>query len=350
MTYQEALNTCIFRYVSGSHAYGTAFPDSDKDVRGVFIAPLESAFNLFGATRIFNGEMFDQLQAARRLLEEGQLETLSSVLSTMSNPSMGDLKLSVETVHDTGVDAELQELRKFMKLAADCNPNIVEFLYVEQGIEHCTPQWEKIVEHRDWFLSKKAKFTFSGYAISQLRKIEKYREYLRTPPTHKPTLEEYDAVPNYPLNFCNAVMTLGQGRVPDSIWEVVKNTRDYYTALVEWNDYQCYLRNRNEKRAGYELKYGFDTKHAMHLIRLMRMAHEILKEGRVVVHRPDAEELMAIREGAWSYDRCVEHALELEAQLDPLYETSSLQHKPQHKKISDLYTEMCEDQYGIKIH
>lgn len=349
MTYNEALETCIFRYVSGSHAYGTAFPDSDRDVRGVFIAPLDSAFNLFGATRIFNGEMLDQLQAARRLLEEGQYETLDSVLSTMSNPSMGDLKLSVETVHATGTDAELQELRKFMKLAADCNPNIVEFLYIEKGIEHMTPQWEKIMEHRDWFLSKKAKFTFSGYAIAQLRKIEKYREYLRTPPSHEPTVEEFDAVPYYPMNYCNAILTLGEEMVPPAVWAAAKNTRNYYTAKNEWHAYQNYLKQRNEKRAQYELKFGFDTKHAMHLIRLMRMAHEILKDGRVLVHRPDAEELMSIREGAWSYDQCVEHALALEAELDPLYEASNLQHRPQHKKISDLYVELCEEQYGIKV-
>jgi len=44
-----------------------------------------------------------------------------------------------------------------------------------------------------------------------------------------------------------------------------------------------------------EAKFGFDTKHAMHLIRLLRMAREILETGVVHVKRPDAEELSAIR-------------------------------------------------------
>lgn len=31
----------IFETVAGSHAYGTATPESDKDIRGVFVQPLE---------------------------------------------------------------------------------------------------------------------------------------------------------------------------------------------------------------------------------------------------------------------------------------------------------------------
>jgi predicted nucleotidyltransferase len=37
MHYDEAMNHCIFRFISGSHAYGTNRPDSDTDYRGVFI-------------------------------------------------------------------------------------------------------------------------------------------------------------------------------------------------------------------------------------------------------------------------------------------------------------------------
>jgi hypothetical protein len=42
-------------------------------------------------------------------------------------------------------------------------------------------------------------------------------------------------------------------------------------------------------------KFGYDTKHAMHLVRLIRMAKEILIEGVVHVYRDDREELMDIR-------------------------------------------------------
>ena len=38
------------------------------------------------------------------------------------------------------------------------------------------------------------------------------------------------------------------------------------------------------------------------------MAVEILETSKVVVRRPDRDELLAIRDGAWSYDELVEHA------------------------------------------
>ena len=49
MRYEEALNSCIFRYVSGSRAYGTEREDSDYDYRGVFLAPMVYSFKLFAA-------------------------------------------------------------------------------------------------------------------------------------------------------------------------------------------------------------------------------------------------------------------------------------------------------------
>ena len=46
----------------------------------------------------------------------------------------------------------------------------------------------------------------------------------------------------------------------------------------------------------------------MHLVRLQRMAREILETGAVRVRRPDRAELLAIRDGAWSHAELVERA------------------------------------------
>jgi hypothetical protein len=94
---------------------------------------------------------------------------------------------------------------------------------------------------------------------------------------------------------------------------------------------------------------GFDGKHASHLIRLMRMAREILVTGEVQVHRPDAKELLAIRQGEWTYEDCVQHAQEIEGSLEALYLTSPLPRKPDYNTISNLYVELCEERYGIKL-
>ena len=62
MNYQEAFNNCIFKYLSGSHCYGTNVPESDKDHRGVFIAPLVKAFDLFNTSYIGRGSIGQQLK------------------------------------------------------------------------------------------------------------------------------------------------------------------------------------------------------------------------------------------------------------------------------------------------
>ncbi|AEZ66297.1 hypothetical protein phiTE_131 [Pectobacterium phage phiTE] len=39
------------------------------------------------------------------------------------------------------------------------------------------------------------------------------------------------------------------------------------------------MKNRNAARHELEEKFGYDTKHAMHLVRLLRMSQEILETG-----------------------------------------------------------------------
>ena len=48
-------------------------------------------------------------------------------------------------------------------------------------------EWERLVEVRDSFLSKRAKHTFSGYALSQLKRINTHYRWLKNPPPAAPT-------------------------------------------------------------------------------------------------------------------------------------------------------------------
>ena len=89
----------------------------------------------------------------------------------------------------------------------------------------------------------------------------------------------------------------------------------YVGALKHWQSYQTWLAERNPARAELERRFGYDTKHAAHLIRLMRMGLEVLELGELRVRRPDAEELRAIRDGALAYDALLELAHQLEAEM-----------------------------------
>lgn len=359
MKYEDAMKNCIFRYISGSQAYGTNRPDSDEDYRGVFIAPLQKAFDLFQSSFVGSGAISGHLRSAigdLELISDGYCdkEMIKGIIERIQLAMIndhGDLNLSVGTVSKPGADEELQELRKFLKLASDSNPNIIEFLYVERLITHETPVWKRIRDKRAMFLSKKARFTFSGYAHAQLDRIKTHRGYLLNPPSKQPTREEFglDNETKIAKEHQNAILSLPEKWINEVAREYVRNEKRFQTALNHWNSYQKWERERNPARKELERKYGFDVKHAMHLIRLSRMGAEILSEGLVKVYRPDREELRGVLRGEWSYEKLISYAEQIDASMEGLYEKSPLRDRPDHKGISELYREIAEEFYGIKI-
>ena len=353
MNYQEIFdkNLCIFRFTSGSHQYGTNRPDSDIDKRGVFIADLLAAFDLFKTNFVGSGTINQTLHAALDAIGCADLPAATNLIESALQTDRGDLSLSVETVHCTKGDEELQELRKFLKLAADANPNIIEFLYVDDLIDISTPEWEKIKSQRHLFLSKKARYTFAGYAIQQLKRIRIHRGYLLNPPDHKPTRNEFGLLDEskIPKEYQNAILSLPDEWVANHAKEQVMQEKRYASALQVWSSYHKWERERNPARKEMERNYGFDVKHACHLVRLCRMAEEILRDGVVLVKRPDAEELRGILRGEWKYEDIEAVADGLDARLDTLYKNSPLRDKPDRKGISLIYQEICENRYKIKL-
>jgi hypothetical protein len=67
-----------------------------------------------------------------------------------------------------------------------------------------------------------------------------------------------------------------------------------------------------------------DTKHAMHLLRLMRTGLEVLESGELRVRRPDAEELNAIRDGAMTFDELLHEAGTLREKVEEAAQRGSL--------------------------
>ena len=91
--------------------------------------------------------------------------------------------------------------------------------------------------------------------------------------------------------------------------------------LQYWKQYQHWKSTRHPGRAALEEKFGYDTKHAAHLVRLLRMGLEILEQGQCIVWRGDrdAQELLAIRAGAWSYDELIAWTQSTQKKMDDIY-------------------------------
>jgi len=79
------------------------------------------------------------------------------------------------------------------------------------------------------------------------------------------------------------------------------------------------------------------------LVRLIRMCREIITTGQVIVKRPDREELLAIRNGAWSYEKILVFAEKEERELNELYSSCNILPKtPDVKKLDALCISLVE--------
>jgi len=116
----------IYRCVVGSQAYGLDRDASDVDRRGIYLAPAELEWSLYGVPE--------------------QLE----------NPESEEC---------------YWELKKFMVLALKANPNILECLYTPI-VEKQTPVVDGLMAKRHIFLSKLVYQTYNGYVMSQFKKLE----------------------------------------------------------------------------------------------------------------------------------------------------------------------------------
>lgn len=82
-------------------------------------------------------------------------------------------------------------------------------------------------------------------------------------------------------------------------------------------------------------KYGYDTKFAMHLLRLGLQGIELMREGKVslpIKHR-DRAFLLGVREGKHTIDEVIKISEELERQLKAECDTCDLPEKPQTDEV-----------------
>lgn len=255
----------VFLVYGGSHSYGTNIEGSDVDIRGCAV---NSKSDILGMTN------FEQV---------------------------------VETQTDTTVYA----FNKLISLLVSCNPNTIEMLGCKP--EHyllMTPIGQEMLDNKKMFLSKRAIYSFGGYATQQLRRLENALARDAYPPeakerhimgscmnatysfltryrTYKPeqialAVEDVDGAPQI-------VADVHMDKVPLRSFIGIMNE------LTEVAKNYDKLNYRNQKKDDAHL-----NKHAMHLVRLYLMCLDILEQGEIITYREkDHDLLMSIRSGAF---------------------------------------------------
>lgn len=302
----------IFESKTGSGIYGTSDKKSDLDLRGICVPPFSVMVGILG-----NFEQKDKW--------EGEYE-----------------------------DRVVYNIKKFFVLCLSNNPSILELLFIPPDFWVTSSIfWEKILESRDLFLSKRVKYTFSGYASSQLYRIQRHRGYLLNPIKSIPTRLEFGLPANPSLSYeqMSAILTLPLNLLPSEIREEVTKESAYRQLKKSWYEYKSWKEGRSKKRAELEEKFGYDTKHAAHLVRLIHEGKEILEYGKLTFPRPEATLLTEIKSGKFKYDELLEIAGEFDKQFDSLYQKSFLSHSPDIIGANKLYLSILEDYYmenGVK--
>lgn len=115
----------IIKVLSGSHAYGMARPDSDIDIRGVFIEPLENKLTLNGGKKV------------------------------------------VKSIEGQG-DVVYHELQEFCRQASTMSVNAVQILFTPPEamleIDECG---QALMQAREAFLNRRAKHSYAGFAFGE---------------------------------------------------------------------------------------------------------------------------------------------------------------------------------------
>jgi len=337
----------IVRHYAGSHSYGTNIATSDIDIRGLFCA---DPVNI--RTPFFN---------------------------------VREIEVAEEE------DTKFYELTHFMKLCLECNPNIIETLWIDESdIITKTPVYDALRASRESFLSKKIAFTTTGYATAQIKRIKGHNKWINNPQNKlapkqtdyvslvqnftpqklfklnfESLYEDHRLIPYggdvygvikekgyHPFDSQYRLNTLYEedhyGELP--LYIVKFNKQVYKVAQETWKNYWTWKDNRNKVRSELEENHGYDSKHAAHCVRLMRMGVEVMEGKGVIVKRPDAKELLEIRDGAWTYEEVLDYAKHMDDLIrNKLYKTSNLRHAPDFKLAANILMDLQDMVWNTRI-
>ena len=95
--------------------------------------------------------------------------------------------------------------------------------------------------------------------------------------------------------------------------------------------------------------YGFDTKYAMHMVRLGFQGVELLTTGRLSLpmQEPARTFLLDVRRGKVSEQECLERAGELEQQLTELASASPLPPEPDDERVESWVLSAYRRRWGL---
>lgn len=231
-------------------------------------------------------------------------------------------------------DVVSYELKKFIGLLYKNNPNVVSMLWLQpEDLFLETPLGTTLLASRELFSSKMAYHSFIGYAHGQLKRMTHLNQGAVSEISKR---AHRLADQGIEIDESTGIAALPAG----ANIALVEEVRQYHELRSRY--FSGYMGNKRKKLVE---QHGFDTKNAAHLIRLLRMGIEFLQTGIMNVRRSDAEELLSIKQGAWTLEKIQEEAENLFVLAHDAKEKSPLPDEPDREKIEKLCCNMLRQHF-----
>ncbi|MEY8352520.1 nucleotidyltransferase domain-containing protein [Lachnospiraceae bacterium 54-53] len=314
---EHLCNNVILLGLGGSYAYGTNIETSDIDVRGVALNRKQE---------ILTNENFEQF-------------------------------INEDT------DTTVYSFNKIITLLSNCNPNTVEILGLKpEHYLYLSSIGRELLDNKKLFLSKRAVYSFGGYANQQLRRLsnkaarlvgqtENEQYILKTIQHAKYDFKEkYFEMPDDAINLYT-----DKAIQKDYDTEIFMDINLQHYPLRDWKAMWSEMHSivksyskigkRNEKA----IEHGKLGKHMMHLIRLYMMCLDILENEEIVTCRGKEHDLlMDIRNGKYLDENrqpipeFFDMVDEYEKRLDYAKDNTSLPDNPDYKSINEFVASVNE--------
>lgn len=332
-------NIIIYGCIVGSHAYGTNVEGSDMDRKWIYV---QSANDLF------------------------------------LNGYRPQIELSKDEV--------AYELSRFLELAQKANPTILELLFSPSDCiiykHHC---FERVLAIRKYFLTKQCRYSFGGYAISQIEKargLDKKMNWEKEKTVRKTVLDfcywieksinprqndHYQSAPIKTVFSLKQLQMMGLSSIPHTrdLYNLFADGRYSFKGVVsdegtandisvsnvprdannigmlffnkdawsihckEYKEYEEWLKARNTQRYVDIKGHGqmIDGKNLLHCVRLIETALDIAEHQTLIVKRDNAEFLRDIRHGKHDLAKIIEHSQLKIERMDEAFTHSALPEK-----------------------
>lgn len=138
------------------------------------------------------------------------------------------------------------------------------------------------------------------------------------------------------------------------IGNIIRENRHEFLSKLCWAKFKGYafgqmkhMKNKEPvgKRKTRVDKYGYDTKFAMHLFRLLNEIEQILTTGDLDLQL-NREQNKAIRRGEWKEQDIYDYFNQKERDLETVFLNSKLRNKPDESKLKNILTDCLEAHYG----